>query len=124
MPSTARTTPSSVPMYVWRSLTSRTFSAAVSATGATAPTSVAGPEYVREPVTDEAESHADDHDRDAGKGGQPPLREHVVLPVRDHHAPLGRGRLGAEAEEAERRTEQDVSDGVDHCEDDHEGEDV
>src|SRR4051794_3458591 len=124
MPSTARTTPSSVPMYVWRSVTSRTFSTAVSATGATAATSVTGPEDVREAIADEAERDADDHDRDAGEGSEPPLRKDVVLPIRDHHAPLGRGRLGAEAEEAECCAEQDVSDRIDHCEDDHEGKDI
>src|SRR5262245_19064529 len=120
MPSTARTTPSSVPMYVWRSLTSRTFSTAAGASGAAAAASVTGSQDVGEPVADQAERNADNDDRDAGERGEPPLREDVVLALRDHHAPLLRGRLGAEAQKTERRAEEDVPDRVDHREDDHE----
>src|SRR5262245_50255882 len=108
--STARTTAPSVSMYVWRPETRRISSA----------TSVTRPEEVGEAVAGQAEPDPDEDDGDSGQGREPPGREDVALPVGDHHTPLRRGRLRAEAEEAERRAEEDVPHGVDHREDDHE----
>src|SRR3954452_24769870 len=112
--STARTTPPSVRMNVCRPSTRRISSGA---TSLTATASVIGPQEIGQAVADEAEPDADDHDRDAGQGRQPPRAEDVVLPVGDHCAPLRRRRLRTETEEPERRAKKDVPDGVHHRED-------
>src|SRR5262245_29372427 len=60
-------------------------------------------EDVAEPVPEEVEPEADNQDGDAGHRGDPPLVEEEPPSRGDHRAPLGRGRLGAEAQEAEPR---------------------
>ena len=58
-------------------------------------------EHVAQPVSQKIEAEADDEDGDAGNGRDPPLVEDHVAAGRDHGAPFRRGRLRAEAEEAE-----------------------
>ncbi|KEK17317.1 hypothetical protein BAGA_10325, partial [Bacillus gaemokensis] len=49
--------------------------------------------------------HQDDHA--ARHGGQPPGAHQVIAPFGHQRAPLGRGRRGAEAQEAQRRYRED-----------------
>src|SRR5262245_16348728 len=64
-------------------------------------------EGVAQAVAEEVGGDDDDHDRQAGEGGDPGRVEQVLAAVGDHEAPLGGGRLGAQAEEAERGGGQD-----------------
>src|SRR6266446_5407878 len=98
MPSTAWTTPSSVPNSTTRSRIDRTGS------GTNSP--LLRIERVSEPVADEVDAEDDGDDREAWEHGQPPLLR-IVLTRCDEHAERGRRRLDAEAEERERRFDED-----------------
>src|SRR5690606_7059003 len=63
----------------------------------------------------------DRHPRD---GGDPPPTEDVVAPLGDHRAPAGRGRLNAEAQEADGRLEQEDAGELERAENDDGGHSV
>src|SRR6266513_4197230 len=68
-------------------------------------------------VADEADEKARHDDRDPREDDHPRRGDDEVPPLRDHHAPLRRRGLHAEAEKAERRPGQDVQHEVAHAED-------
>src|ERR1700675_1650517 len=88
-PSTARSTPWLVGKWVSRPSTER--SGAILALEAWI-------ERVGQPVAQEVHGEHGQHDRQPGKGGEPPRRGDIVPPVGEHPAPGGRRRLDAEAE--------------------------
>src|SRR5258708_39725720 len=62
-----------------------------------------GVEHVAQPVAEQVEAQPGDADRHAGEKRHPPLVEDEATAGGDHRAPFRRGRLRAEAEEAEPR---------------------
>src|SRR2546422_89974 len=57
---------------------------------------------VAEPVAQQVDAERRERERCAGERGQPPRDVEKVAALREHAAPRGRGRLDAEAEEADR----------------------
>src|SRR5436309_5738680 len=58
-------------------------------------------EDVAQAITEDVEGADGEQDREPGKQRQPRLRADEVPTLADHHAPLRRRRLGAEADETE-----------------------
>src|SRR4029079_13349765 len=98
-PSTARSLPSSVANSTWRSSTS---SSGAPAIGASDPPP-ARIKRIAQGVAEQVEADHHGEDRQAGEGGDPPGGEEIALAIRQQRAPVGRRRLGAEAEEGEPR---------------------
>ena len=72
-----------------------------------APASAPRVEPVAQPVGQQVEGHHRHHQGDAGKGGHPPTGEELSLAVGDHVAPARIRRRDPEAEERQRRFDQD-----------------
>src|SRR5262245_39277339 len=84
----------------------------------------AGIEGVPQAVPEPVDRHDDQDDGQAGKRGQPPRRVHEGPAAAQHLAPIRRGRLDSQAEEAQRGAGHDrVGDAEGHEYDDR-GEDV
>ena len=62
---------------------------------------------VAQPVAEQVDRQHQHEQRDARDGDHPRAEEHVLLALRDHQAPGRRRRRHAEAEERQRRFEQD-----------------
>src|ERR1043166_9537083 len=110
-PSTARTTPSSVKKWVWRSRTSSSVSVTSRLPSSFAPERPARIERVAQAVAEEVERHDREEDRAAGCEEHPGERRQHALAARgvQHVAPArGRG-LHADAEEAQEHLTQDVA---------------
>src|SRR6202161_1690743 len=76
-----------------------TFSAVI--TLAFASQVAAGGQGALEPVTDEVRGHDHEEDRHAGERRVPPVAHVGAATDEDHRSPLGRGWLGAEADEGQ-----------------------
>ena len=59
-------------------------------------------------IADEVESQDDHEDGEPGQQDDMRAQDHELPPRRQHAAPVGRGRLGAEAEEGEPRRREDL----------------
>src|SRR5262249_23287165 len=106
-PSTARTTPRPVANCVRRPSTSRT-AVLMRRLSMQVVAHHARVEDVAQPAAEEVEAdHGDEH-RNPGADRHPGDDGHVGPALADHQAPVGAGRLRAEAEEAQRRAEQDA----------------
>src|SRR2546427_3735272 len=57
---------------------------------------------VAQPVAQQVDAERRQRERRAGERGQPPRDVEKIAALRQHAAPRGRGRLDAEAEEADR----------------------
>src|SRR6185503_14087718 len=66
-----------------------------------------GIERVAQPVAEQVEGEHRDQDDEAGEGDHPPGAQHEFARIGEHGPPFRRGRLGAEAEETERRGVED-----------------
>src|SRR5690606_40458597 len=99
-PSRTRTIPASVPKLILRSRTSSSRSVLMTAPDAWI-------EDVAQPVPEEIEAHHDDEDREARRQGIPPGLRQELPRLRDHAAPLRRGRRRTETEEPQRCRRQD-----------------
>src|SRR6185503_18975928 len=64
-------------------------------------------EGVAQAVAEQVEAEHGDEDGQAGEGGDPPRRGEELAAFHDHVAPAGQRRLGAEAEIAEARLDED-----------------
>src|SRR5712691_11210143 len=79
---------------------------------------------VAEPVAQQVDAERRERERRAGERGQPPRDVEKVAALREHAAPRGRGRLDAEAEEADRGLRDDEGRELETRDDDDGGRDV
>src|SRR6266571_458007 len=79
---------------------------------------------VAEPVAQQVDAERRERERCAGERGQPPRDVEKVAALREHAAPRGRGRLDAEAEEADRGLRDDEGRELEARDDDDGGRDV